>query len=61
MKIDNYVLMEQSLELALEHIQDIYENVDTSESKDTSERIEKLMDELKCIKEEMIFTFKIEE
>lgn len=39
----------------------IYATKDTSEDEDWSKRLEKVLYEIKYLKEEMIFTFKIED
>ena len=61
MKLESYTLIEMCLENALDTIMDFYEVTDTSEDQEWSERLDNIINEIRCLKEEMIYTFKIEE
>ena len=61
MKLESYTLIEMCLENALNTIMDFYEVTDTSEDQEWSERLDNIINEIRCLKEEMIYTFKIEE
>lgn len=60
MKWESYTLIEMCLENALETIMDFYEVTDTSEDSEWSERLDNVINEIRCLKEEMIYTFTID-
>lgn len=61
MKWQNYTLIEMCLENALETIMDFYEVTDTSEDSKWSEKLDNVINEIRCLREEMIYTFTIDD
>lgn len=61
MKANDYFKLEDLIKEAQGSLGMAYENIDTSEDYEWSNRFNNLMTELDCLYEEMIFTFTIED
>ena len=57
----SYTLIETCLDNALENIMDFYKIVDTSEDAEWSEDLDKVITEIRSLKESMIYSFPIDD
>lgn len=56
-----FTLIETCLDNAIDSIMDFYEVTDTSEDPEWSERLYNVINEIRCLKEEMIYTFTVDD
>lgn len=61
MKANEWFKLEDLLKNALENLEMANEEIDTSEDENWSSFLNETLERIRCLKEEMIFTFKIED